>query len=51
VNVVVRVVAVPIALIAAAVFAPAGSAIADPPSTQVITAVAVGPNGQPINGY
>jgi hypothetical protein len=51
VNVVVRAVAVPIA-VTAAVFAPAaGSAIADPPPTQVITAVAVGPNGQPINGY
>jgi len=29
----------------------AGSARADPPPTQVITTVAVGPNGQPINGY
>jgi hypothetical protein len=51
VNVVVRVVAVPIAVTATAVFAQAGSAIADPPPTQVITTVAVGPNGQAINGY
>jgi hypothetical protein len=29
----------------------AGSARADPPPTQVITTVAVGPNGQPINGH
>jgi hypothetical protein len=28
-----------------------GPALADPPATQVLTAVAVGPNGQPINGY
>ena len=29
----------------------AGPALAEPPATQVITAVAVGPNGEPINGY
>lgn len=29
----------------------AGFAAADPPPTQSITTVAVGPNGQPINGY
>lgn len=34
-----------------AVCSPVGSAAADPPPTQVITAVAVGPNGQPVNGY
>jgi hypothetical protein len=28
-----------------------GPAGAEPPATQVITAVAVGPNGEPINGY
>lgn len=29
----------------------AGSAGAEPPATQVITAVPVGPNGEPINGF
>lgn len=33
------------------VFPLAGSAVADPPATQVITAVAVGANGEPMNGY
>ncbi len=42
---------VPIAVLAMAVFSAAGSAIADPLPTQMITAVAVGPYGQPINGY
>jgi hypothetical protein len=51
VDVMSRVVVVPIAAAAMAVFSTAGSAIADPPSTQVVTTVAVGPNGQPINGY
>jgi hypothetical protein len=51
VDVVLRVVIWPITVTAVAVFAPAGSASADPPPTQVITTVAVGPNGQPINGY
>ena len=53
-NVLVRLVAVPIAATAvfsAAVFPGAGSAIADPPPTQVVTTVAVGPDGQAINGY
>lgn len=53
-NVVVRLVAVPIAataVLSAAVFSGAGSAIADPPPTQVVTTVAVGPDGQAINGY
>jgi hypothetical protein len=36
---------------AIAVLSPAGPASADPPLTQVITTVAVGPDGQPINGY
>jgi hypothetical protein len=45
-----RIVAVPIAVLATAVFS-AASAGADPPPTQVITAVVVGPSGQPINGY
>jgi hypothetical protein len=44
-----RVVVVPITLMAMPVFS--ASAGADPPPTQVITTVAVGPNGQPINGY
>jgi hypothetical protein len=51
VNMVLRVLVVPIAVIALAVLSPAGSAMADPPPTQVVTTVAVGPNGQPINGY
>jgi hypothetical protein len=54
VYVVVRLVAMPIAVTAvlsAAVFSAAGSAIADPPPTQVVTTVAVGPDGQAINGY
>jgi hypothetical protein len=46
-----RVVVVPIAVAALAVFSTAGSAIADPPPTQVVTTVAGGPDGQPINGY
>ena len=50
-EVVSRVVLVPIAVMAMAVFAPAGEASADPPPTQVVTTVAVGPGGQPINGY
>ena len=53
-NVVVRLVAMPIAVTAvlsAAVFPGAGSAIADPPPTQVVTTVAVGSGGQAINGY
>lgn len=33
------------------VFVPGGPATADPPPTRAITAVAVGPGGQPINGY
>jgi hypothetical protein len=49
VDVVLRVVMVPIALMAMAVYS--ASASADPPPTEVITTVAVGPNGQPINGY
>jgi hypothetical protein len=50
-NALSRVVLVPIAVLTIAFFSPAGWAVADPPPTQVITAVAVGPNGQPINGY
>jgi hypothetical protein len=46
-----RVALAPMAVITMAVFSLAGSAAADPPPTQVITTVAVGPNGQPINGY
>ena len=34
-----------------AVFFADGPAAADPPPTQLITTVAVGPNGQPINGF
>src|SRR5258707_14199463 len=49
-----RVVAVPMAVLALAVFSAAGSAgsaRADSPPTQGVTTLAVGPNGQPINGY
>ncbi|MGO9929590.1 MAG: hypothetical protein ACLPLP_26710 [Mycobacterium sp.] len=46
-----RVALAPMAVITMAVFSLAGTAAADPPPTQVITTVAVGPNGQPINGY
>nr|WP_231589416.1 hypothetical protein [Mycobacterium haemophilum] len=46
-----RLVVVPIALMTLAIFALAGSAVADPTPTDVITAVAVGPSGQPTNGY
>ena len=34
-----------------AIFGAAGPASADPPLTQMITTVAIGPSGQPINGY
>ncbi|MGZ4513575.1 MAG: hypothetical protein ACXVX7_02095 [Mycobacterium sp.] len=46
-----RLVLAPISVIAVAAFVEPGPAIADPPPTQVITTVAVGPGGQPINGY
>jgi hypothetical protein len=46
-----RVAMVSITSMAVVVFSAAGPASADPPPTQVITTVAVGPNGQPINGY
>lgn len=42
---------VPIAAVALTVSAQSQFAIADPPPTRVITTVAVGPSGQPINGY
>jgi hypothetical protein len=51
VHIVSRIVVVPIALMAMGVFSVAGSAVADPPPTQVIDTVAVAPTGQPINGY
>jgi hypothetical protein len=50
-NVVSRIALTPIALLATAVLPPTGPAAADPRPTEVITAVAVGPGGQPINGY
>ncbi|OBG32820.1 hypothetical protein A5672_25490 [Mycobacterium alsense] len=50
-NVVSRIVLLPIVVTTAAVVSLHGPARADPPPTQVITTVAVGPNGQPINGY
>jgi hypothetical protein len=42
---------IPIAFVAVAAVAAAGFVGAQPPPTQVITAVPVGPNGEPINGY
>ena len=44
-------VAVSIAVVALAAVAAAGFVGAEPTATQVITAVPVGPNGEPINGY
>jgi hypothetical protein len=44
-------VVVPIVVIAVATLAAAGWVGAEPRATQVITAVPVGPNGEPINGY
>lgn len=46
-----RAVLVSIAAIAVAAFVEPGSAFADPPPTQVITVMAVGPDGEAINGY
>jgi hypothetical protein len=46
-----RVVAVSTVMMTMAGLSAAGSASADPPPTQVITVIAVGPDGQPINGY
>ncbi len=46
-----RAVVAPIAVMTMGIFSAAASALADPPPTQVITAVPVGSNGQPINGY
>ncbi|WP_242670363.1 hypothetical protein [Mycobacterium decipiens] len=40
-----------ITVMALAVFSSRGPSVAAPPPTQVITAVAVGSNGQPINGF
>jgi hypothetical protein len=42
---------VPVAALTMVASSPPGSAVADPPPTQVITVMAVGPAGQPINGY
>jgi hypothetical protein len=44
-------VVVPIVLVAVAAAGTGGFAPAEPPATQVITAVPIGPNGEPINGY
>ena len=46
-----RVAAVSVTAIALAGFSIGGPAQADPAPTQVVTAAAVGPTGQPINGY
>ncbi|OBH46531.1 hypothetical protein A5682_14910 [Mycobacterium mantenii] len=46
-----RVVLVSLAAIAVAAFVQPGSAFADPPPTQVIAVMAVGPGGEAINGY
>ncbi|BBZ69794.1 hypothetical protein [Mycobacterium paraseoulense] len=50
-NVVSQIVVVPVAVLTMAALSLPGSAAADPPPTQQITVVAVGPSGQPINGY
>jgi hypothetical protein len=44
-------VVVPFVFVAVAAVGAAGFVGAEPPATQVITAVPVGPNGEPINGY
>jgi hypothetical protein len=41
----------PLAVLAMAVVTPPGPAAADPPATEQISVMAVGPDGQPINGY
>ena len=46
-----RLVVVPIAVIAVTVSPGTGAASADPPPTQVITTIAVGSKGQAVNGY
>lgn len=46
-----RLVVVPIAVIAVTVSPGAGPASADPPPTQVISTIAVGSKGQAVNGY
>jgi hypothetical protein len=51
VNVVSRVALVPSAVLTAAGLSLPLPAAADPPATQQITVMAVGPGGQPINGY
>jgi hypothetical protein len=51
VDIVSRVVLVPLAATAIAAFSATGPATADPPPTQVVITVAVGADGQPINGY
>lgn len=46
-----RAIVVAVAVVALGVLPVAGSAAADPPATQVVTAVAVGTNGEPMDGY
>jgi hypothetical protein len=48
---VVRIAVASLAAMTMAVFSPSESASADPPPTQVITTLAVDPDGQPMNGY
>ncbi|OBH87782.1 hypothetical protein [Mycobacterium scrofulaceum] len=50
-NVMSRIVVVPVTALSIAALSPPGSAAAEPPPTQQITVVAVGPDGQAINGY
>ncbi|OBF53118.1 hypothetical protein A5756_16750 [Mycobacterium sp. 852002-53434_SCH5985345] len=53
-NVMSRIAGVPVAaltVLTATILSPPGPAAADPPPTQQITVVAVGPDGQPMNGY
>ncbi|MDD4868047.1 MAG: hypothetical protein PHQ28_13280 [Mycobacterium sp.] len=50
-NVVSRIVAAPAAAMTMVICWPAGPAIADAPSTRIVTTVAVNSDGQPTNGY
>jgi hypothetical protein len=49
--VILRAIVMPIVVLAMTISLAAGSVSAEPAATQVITAVSVGPNGDPINGY
>ena len=50
-NMMSRIALMPVAMMTIAVLAPPGPAAADPPATEQISVMAVGPDGQPMNGY